>query len=171
LEEVMQKSRFFMLIFMSILLVATIACKGESEEVKKESESAIISEGEEAGLQLANAETYDAVRNGVRLVLAYDHTSSSFTGTVENVTDNPISAVRVEVHLSDGTELGPTPHIKLTAGRKESVKLSAAGQSFDWWKAHAESDEGAGEHRGEHGEEHEGEHKGEGSEEHGKDEH
>ncbi|MCG8608473.1 hypothetical protein MJD09_26230 [bacterium] len=115
-------------------------------------------------MQLANTESYDAVRNGVRLVLAYDQTSSSFIGTVENMTDQSITAVRVEVHLSSGTELGPTPRLTLTAGQKESVKLSAAGQSFDWWKAHAESGEGGGEHSRER----EGEHKGEGREEHGK---
>jgi len=39
--------------------------------------------GEESGAELAIHETYDAVRNGVRLILAYDAESNSFIGTVE----------------------------------------------------------------------------------------
>jgi hypothetical protein len=163
---IMKMSRFFAPILMSILLITTITCKDESKEVKHESESAIVSEGEESVLHLTNAETYDAVRNGVRLILAYDETSSTFIGTAQNVTDQPISAVHVEVHLSNGTELGPTPRIKLTSGQMESVRLSAEGQSFNWWKAHAESNEGAREHSGEHADEHEEEHGSDQIEEH-----
>jgi len=102
-------------------------------------------------VRIAIDETYDAVRRGVRLILSYDSTSSTFVGTVENVIDETVSAVRVEVHLSNGTELG----------EKIAVKLSAEGQDFEWWKAHAESGEGeehSGEHEGEHGGERGGEH-------------
>ncbi len=105
-------------------------------------------EGEESGQTFTLNETYDKVRRGVRLILAYDTASSSFIGTVENVTNKTIRSVRVEVHLSNGTELGPTRRINLAPGKKASVKLSAAGQSFSWWKAHPEA--GSGEHSGEH---------------------
>ena len=84
------------------------------------------------------------------------------------MTEQPISAVRVEVHLSNGSELGPTPRVILTSGQMENVNLSAEGQSFNWWKAHAESNEGAEEHSEEHGDEHEKEHGSEQSEDHGK---
>jgi hypothetical protein len=95
------------------------------------------------------------------LVLAYDSESLSFVGTVENVTGETVKSVRVEVHLSNGVELGPTKPVLLESGQKEDVMLAAKGQSFDWWKAHAETGEGehGGEHGHEHGEEHEhGEH-------------
>ena len=69
---------------------------------------------------------------------------TSLIGTVENVTEKTISRVRVEVHLSNGNELGPTEPIDLAPGKKVDVKLSAEGQSFNWWKAHAEA--GASEH-------------------------
>lgn len=101
-------------------------------------------EGEETGPRLAKDGTHDEVRKGVRLILTYDSESSSFIGTVENVTEKTVSRVRIEVHLSSGTELGPTNPIDLAPGKKISVGLSAEGQSFDWWKAHAES--GASEH-------------------------
>ena len=51
-----------------------------------------------------------------------------------------VSRVRIEVHLSNGNELGPTAPIDLAPGKKVDVGLSAEGQSFDWWKAHAEAD-------------------------------
>ena len=150
----MQKSRFFMIMLLCALLIVSVACKdaptGERDGDHDE---------EEEGTPLDLDETYDAVRNGVRLILAYDGLSSSFIGTVENVVDQTVLAVRVEVHLSNGTELGPTPSTDLEPGETVDVGLSAEGESFDWWTAHAES-EGGGEHGGEHGKhgEHGGEH-------------
>ncbi len=95
-------------------------------------------EGEETGPRIAKDGTHDEVRKGVRLILSFDNESSSFIGTVENVTEKTVSRVRVEIHLSNGTELGPTIPIDLAPGKKVDVGLSAEGQSFDWWKAHAE---------------------------------
>ena len=60
---------------------------------------------------------------------------------MENVVEKTVSRVRVEVHLSNGTELGPTEPLELAPGKKADIKLTAEGQSFDWWKAHAESGE------------------------------
>jgi hypothetical protein len=101
-------------------------------------------EGEESGPRISKDGTHDEVRKGARLILSFDNESSSFIGTVENVAEKTLSRVRVEVHLSNGTELGPTKPIDLAPGKKVDVKLSAKGQSFNWWKAHAEV--GASEH-------------------------
>jgi hypothetical protein len=95
--------------------------------------------GEESGEKLALTDTYNHVRKGVRLVLAFHNASSSFIGSVENVTDKTIKKVRVEVHLSTGVELGPTDRMDLAPGEKAGVKLEAKGHVFEWWKAHAES--------------------------------
>lgn len=70
------------------------------------------------------------------------------------------------MHLSNGTELGPTERKDLAPGEKADVKLSTEAQDFDWWKAHAEASEGGGEHRGEREGEHGGEHGGEREGEH-----
>jgi hypothetical protein len=153
----MKKLRFLTVALAGILLIAPMACRNTTGD--GESEGRV--EGEEPGVRIAIDDTYDAVRRGVRLILAYDSTSSAFVGTVENVIDETVSAVRVEVHLSNGTELGPTERNDLAPGEKTAVKLSAEGQEFDWWKAHAESGEGeehSGEHEGEHGGERGGEH-------------
>lgn len=102
---------------------------------------------EEAGNVLTLSETYDVVRNGVRLVMNYDRKSNSFQGIVENTTGNTLIQVRVEVHLSNGTELGPTTLVDLAPGEKVDVILLAISKAFDGWTPHAEV--GGGEHDGE----------------------
>ena len=111
-------------------------------------------EGEESGTELALTERYDAVRNGVRLTLAYDTQSNTFSGTVLNTTNATLRRVRVEVHLSNGKELGPTTPLDLGPGEQSSVKLMATSQGFERWTAHPEvgsGEHGHGESRGEHG--------------------
>ena len=96
--------------------------------------------GEESGATYALDETFDKVRNGVRLIMAWDANAGAFVGTVENVTNATISEVRVEIHLSNGVELGPTPTVSLAPGEVKAVQLSAAGiTGFDGWTPHAET--------------------------------
>jgi len=129
-------------------------------------------EGEESGTEYALTETYDQVRNGARLILAYDAQSNSFNGTVENTTTRTLKRVRVEVHLSNGKELGPTTPGDLGPGEKRSVRLTAISADFDRWSAHPEvgnEEHGGSEGSGEHGaSEGLGEHGGEGRGEHGR---
>jgi hypothetical protein len=80
------------------------------------------------------------------LILSYDTQANSFVGTVENTTERLLERVRVEVHLSNGIELGPTTPIDLKPGEKRAVKLTAGGRDFNTWSAHPEV--GGGEHRG-----------------------
>ena len=120
-----------------------------------------VDEGqEESGTQLMLDETYDTVRKGVRLIMNYNAQTNIFEGTVENTTGETLQQVRVEVHLSNGVELGPTPSVDLAPGEKKDVQLTATGKDFDGWTPHAEV--GAGEHSGEGA----GEHSGEGDGEH-----
>jgi hypothetical protein len=105
------------------------------------------SNDEESGTELALNENYD-VRNGARLMLAYDAQSDTFKGTVENTTDKTLKQVRVEVHLSNGTELGPTTPVDLAPGEKRVIELTATSKDFDGWTAHPEVGDygGNGEH-------------------------
>ena len=57
---------------------------GEGGEHSEESDS--DGDGEESGTQYGLTETYDVVRAGARLILSYDASSNTFTGTVENTT-------------------------------------------------------------------------------------
>jgi hypothetical protein len=70
--------------------------------------------------------------------LRFNPASNAVEGTVENTTQNRLCAVRVEVHLSTGTELGPTPRVDLPAGEKMDVTLATEGEAFDSWTAHPE---------------------------------
>ncbi len=64
--------------------------------------------------------------------------SGAFVGRVENTTRQTLCAVRVEVHLSTGTELGPTERTDLPSGEAATVELPTAGEVFDTWTAHPE---------------------------------
>ena len=103
---------------------------------------------------LAPDETFDTVRSGARLILSYDATGNSFKGTVENTTDDVLDLVRIEVHLSNGTELGPTTPTDMAPGEVAAIYLSATQASFTGWTAHAEV--GGGGEGSESGDEHGG---------------
>ncbi|WP_420613694.1 hypothetical protein [Candidatus Spongiisocius sp.] len=130
--------------------------------------------GEEgSAAMLGVGATFDQVRGGARLILRFDPPSNSFRGTVENTTNSVLTRVRVEVHLSNGTELGPTVPVDMAPGLVLPVNMAATPEPFTGWIPHAEV--GSGEHGGEGEAEHrsgaegEGEHGGgqEGEGEHG----
>jgi len=95
-------------------------------------------EGEESGNTLTLNETYDVVRKGTRMIMNYDQKSNSFNGIVENTTSGILKNVRVEVHLSNGLEIGPTTPVNLAPGEKMVVVILATNQAFDGWTPHAE---------------------------------
>lgn len=127
-----------------MILISFIACAGEEEE---------------AGTVYSLNQTHDEVRRGMRLVIGYDNDANAFVGKVSNTTDKTIGCVRVEVHLSNGTELGPTPRMDLAADASRTIRLDAGKESgFNGWSTHPESGCGeSGEHGGEGGESDEGE--------------
>ena len=113
---------------------------------------------EASGATLAPDATFDAVRGGARLILDYDPASNAFQGIVQNTTNDVLVGVRVEVHLSNGVELGPTTPVDLAQGEAQAINLPATPASFTGWIAHAEVGDGEGSRYG-------GEHSGAG--EHG----
>lgn len=151
------------------LLFAVSGCSANAESTSEPDTRQAALSDEESGIRLALDETYDQVRNGAHLVLAYDAKSNSFKGTVKNTTDNPMKKVRVEVHLSNGTELGPTIPTNLNPGESLTVNLETDETNFDGWSAHPEvgesggGEDGHGEGDNEHGDEDESEHTKEGS--------
>ena len=153
-------------VLIGFLAAATVGgCTGMGEMREREHGGGEGSE-EESRTTLALDATYDEVRNGARLVLRYDAEANAFVGTVQNVTEGTLSRVRVEVHLSNGTELGPTTPGDLAPGETRNVRLPATAEPFTGWTAHpevgggAESEHGPdGESSGEQGEQ--GERRGE----------
>lgn len=112
---------------------------GEHGEEGEHDEGGEGEEGEESGEYIGRDESWDATRRGMKLMLSYDAERDAFVGTVENTTEAAICAVRVEVHLAGGPELGPTERQDVGAGESVSVELSAGGESFERWTAHPES--------------------------------
>lgn len=95
-------------------------------------------EAEESGEQLGRNQTYTRVHRGARLVLSFNATTNTFVGTVFNTGENTLERVRVEVHRSNGTELGPTVPVDLGPGESSRVELPATAAEFETWSAHAE---------------------------------
>ena len=140
--------------------------EGNGEQVSgaedsHESDEADREEGSGANA-LAPDQSLDEVRSGARLSLGYDAPSNSFEGTVENTTGEVLDRVRVEVHLSNGTELGPTTPTNIAPAEVLAINLPATEESFAGWTAHvevgggSEGNESGGEHGagGESGDEH-----------------
>ena len=154
-----------------LLVVTLIAAAIGCERTTQQMAPTMPADDEESTMQLALTDTYDNIRNGAHLILSYDAGSNSFKGTVENTTNAILLQVRVEVHLSNGVELGPTTPVDLAPGEQIPIVLMAEGPSFDMWTAHpevgpstggggeggeggaegAEGAEGGGEGGGEHG--------------------
>ena len=179
------KRNFGTLILLVALLIATaIGCErtvttltmpGEDDTMTG-GDGTMTSGDEESANRLTLTDTYDNVRNGAHLIIAYNATTDAFEGTVTNTTSALLSQVRVEVHLYDGAvtvdELGPTPNVDLMAGESHDIVLPVMGQTFTEWVAHPEvgpsssgsEGEGSGEHGGQSGEGTEGAGNGEGNE-------
>ncbi len=164
-----------------IMVIALSACNSKPKSNDAEKAAALVAEkgaherdehgegeGEESGTQFGLDEVYDELRNGTHMVLAYDAETKAFKGTVENVSDELLERVRVEVHLSNGTELGPTIQADLQPGEKRDVELAVESDDFSSWSTHAEvgNSEHSDEGEGEHSHEGEGEHSHEGGEAH-----
>jgi hypothetical protein len=112
--------------------------RAEGREAPVGGEHGEAGEREESGVQIGRENTWDATRNGARLVLSFDAASGAFLGTIENTTRQTLCAVRVEVHLSSGTELGPTERTDLGPGETMTLTLGTGGEAFDSWTAHPE---------------------------------
>lgn len=96
--------------------------------------------GEESASQYGRTDTFDEIRAGARLVIAYDEAAGEFRGSVENTTGSTLTKVRVEIHLSNGLELGPTTPVDLGPGQVHDVVLMVpeSARDFTTFGAHPE---------------------------------
>ena len=131
-------------------------------------------EGEEEGAYVPKMTKQNRLFvNGARLVLEFDPRTQVFVGSVTNTTPRVLPQVRVEVHLDNGTELGPTRRVDVAPGQTVAVELGAFGNEFGAWVSHPEAGVeeghggGGGEESGEGAGEHGGEGRGEEAGEHG----
>ena len=87
------------------------------------------------------------------MMMIYDAPSNIFIGILQNTTNGALTDVRIEVHLSNGAELGPTNRVDMASGQIMGVFMPSTPGPFTGWTAHAEvgGGEGSGEPGGEHG--------------------
>ena len=146
-------------ILTAIAIVLIAGIYGCSRDVTNGNPVTAETDSEESTVQLSLSDTYDNVRNGAHLIMSYDAATNSFEGTVQNTTNAILLQVRVEIHLSNGVELGPTSPVDLAPGEQIPIVLVAEGPPFDRWTAHPEvgpmsssggegSEGGGGEHAG-----------------------
>ena len=100
------------------------------------------------------------LRGGVELVMRFEQAAERFAGTVRNTTSQTVRDARVEIHLSNGAELGPTIPVDMAPGAVYSITMPSTQASFTGWVPHAEVGSGEGSGGGEGS----GEHSGSGSE-------
>ena len=124
----------------ALLALGVLGCSGSPTEPSGEGYGPEGQGGEsdESGTQYAISETATEVRDGVRLIISYNSARQVFTGSVENTTNVTVTRVRVEVHLLNGVELGPTPNVDLAPGETKSVELDARVQTFTHFSVHVE---------------------------------
>ena len=124
----------------ALLALGVLGCSGSPTEPSGEGYGPEGQGGEsdESGTQYAISETATEVRGGVRLIISYNSARQVFTGSVENTTNVTVTRVRVEVHLLNGVELGPTPNVDLAPGETKPVELDARGQTFTHFSVHVE---------------------------------
>ena len=74
---------------------------------------------------------------GSSWLMGFEQGAERFSGTVRNMTSQTVRDARIEIHLSNGVELGPTP-VEGDAGDTLPVELDARGQTLDWSSGHVE---------------------------------
>lgn len=132
----MFSTRFHPLSYLTIFVaLALIACGNTPVNSGEEGES---------GTQYKVSDTAQENRQGISLTMNYHTDREQFVGTLTNTTNATVGDVRVEIHLSNGIELGPTSRVEMPAGQTRDVSLDAKGQNFDRWSVHIEM--GSGEH-------------------------
>jgi len=111
------------------VLLTALACGGTPTEPSGEQHGPEGSGGEpgESGTRYSLTDTAVETRGGVRLTMSYDVVAETFRGEVVNTTSATVTQVRVEIHLSNGVELGPTPRVELATGESRPVELDASG--------------------------------------------
>ena len=127
-----------------LLASLALACSGSpTEPSEAHGPEGMGGESGESGTRYAVGDEARELRGGVELIMRFDQGTERFTGTTRNTTSQTVRDVRVEIHLSNGVELGPTPRVDLSAGETRPVELDARGQAFDWWTLHVEVGSGS----------------------------
>jgi len=105
-KKLIMKIRIELLVILFLLsMVAFISCNNAGSNVDKDVEAEPEQVLDEAKVPLLANDVFVDTINGVRVVMEYKADNKYFKGSLENVTEVPISGVKVNIYLSNGLEL------------------------------------------------------------------
>lgn len=136
-QPIRQRAAIAILFVIGAIGPGLIGCGSDSEPGVYR--YAPLGEGSEPPPDLAPPDTLHLLRDGAQMALSYDLLANAFTGTVENTTAATLRSVSVEVHLSNGTTLGPTDPIDLAPGQVVDISIAAGIRPFTRWSASLEA--------------------------------
>jgi hypothetical protein len=144
MEDVMRKA---MTVSIILALVTGFGCNG-TEDADEASTAPIVRTND-----LAPADAYDDVVDGLQVQIVYDTDLQAFTGLAVNTSDIVICGVEIEVEIMVGAEfveVGETTEQDLGPGEEIAFEWPADGSSFESWAVEIETcdtdDDDGGEH-------------------------
>lgn len=141
----------FAAIIMSLSFSSCLKRAGEKMMDQLETIEEELSEVGESVTQLGLDGVFDEVIEGLHVVMSYDAENHLFRGTLENTTEETLKEIEVEIHLSNGKELGPEEFAEMTPEMDFVVDFEAGEEDFKTWSVHVEV--GSEEPEGEAGDE------------------
>jgi hypothetical protein len=123
----------------TLLILITIgfaACKNNAES-NKEVESPVVIEHE---TPLLKADVINDTINGIHFICKYDTDNKYFSGSLKNTTNELIEGVKVQIYLSNGMSLNPSPTTNLNpeAEYESTFMVDADVKEWDKWDAQIE---------------------------------
>lgn len=82
-------------------------------------------------------ETLNSTQHGVRMNVEYNPKIEAFTGSLQNVSDEPLYGIRAEVDVmtpTDNVHLGPSQVISLRPGEEKTFTFGTDGMVFESWR-------------------------------------
>lgn len=90
---------------------------------------------EAAQTSFAKQDTLTKTSRGVRLMLHFDEATGTFTGSVDNTTEEALCGIAVQASSENGTKFGATEPTDLQAGQSTNVTIEADNTNFTHWMA------------------------------------
>ena len=131
-------------IIVIMLIMATVSgsfalAQGQTEKSSTEHQRDSRSgEGEEKGIEYSIDQSCEVIQNGCYLYLSFDKDKNEFIGYAKNLSDRTLTGVRLEIHLDNGIELGPTRRVTLAPEAVVNLSLKGSSRKFSKWTAHLE---------------------------------
>jgi len=89
----------------------------------------------DAKSSFSKADTLMKTYKGIHLALYYDNESESFTGTIENTTEEQLCGITINASTGNDDKLGMTEPTNLESRQSSRVNIPARDTGFENWSA------------------------------------